>query len=118
MTQTRPRRHALEVVTAKITKNRIKATLRERGMTQEEAARRVGVSYRQMNRLALGHSDPSLLLAAKIAVVLNEPLDTLFPIKITTRERLNRPRPQHRCLRACHPARPGRRQPAPHPRTR
>ena len=86
-----PPNPALEVVTAKITKNRIKATLRERGITQEEAARRVGVSYRQMNRLALGHSDPSLLLAAKIAVVLNEPLDVLFPIKITTRKRLDRP---------------------------
>lgn len=79
---------ALEIIAAKIEKNRIKAVLAERNLTQEEAARRVGISYRQMNRLALGHSDPSLLLSAKIAVVLGEPLESLFRIQIQTRKRM------------------------------
>jgi DNA-binding XRE family transcriptional regulator len=81
---------AVEIVTAKIEKNRVKAILKARDLTQEEAARRVGISYRQMNRIALDHSDPSLLLAAKIAVVLGEPLESIFKIKITTRKRLVR----------------------------
>jgi len=82
---------ALEIVSAKIEKNRVKSLLKERHLSQEEAARRVGISYRQMNRIALGLSDPSLLLAAKIAVVLGEPLEYIFKFKITTRERLVRP---------------------------
>lgn len=82
---------ALEIVTAKIERNRIKDVLRAHDLTQEEVARRVGISYRQMNRLALGHSDPSLLLAAKIAAILGEPLDVMFRIRITTRRRLEKP---------------------------
>jgi len=87
---------ALEIVSAKIVKNAIKAILSARSLTQEEAARRVGISYRQMNRLALGHSDPSLLLAAKIGVIVGAPLDVIFPLQITTRKRLVKRRPRPR----------------------
>jgi transcriptional regulator with XRE-family HTH domain len=80
----------VEIVTAKIERNCLKQALKAHGLTQEEVSRRVGISYRQMNRLVLGHSEPSLLLAARIAVVLGESIEALFKIKITTRKRVSR----------------------------
>jgi putative transcriptional regulator len=80
----------VEIVKATITTNRIKAVLAEKGITQEELSRRVGVSYRHINRLVLGRSEPSLLLALRIARVLNEPLEKLFVTKIITRKAIQR----------------------------
>ena len=76
---------AVEIIKARLTGNRIKAVLEEKNITQEDLSRRVGVSYRHINRLCLNRSEPSLLLALRISVVLNEPLDKLFMWKIQTR---------------------------------
>jgi DNA-binding XRE family transcriptional regulator len=76
---------ALEIVDSKIKSNRIKKVLKDKGVTQEELSRRVGVSYRHINRLTLGRSEPSLLLAHRISTVLDEPVEELFDIKISTR---------------------------------
>lgn len=81
---------AIEVVSAKITNNRLKALLDEKGLSQEELSRRVGVSYRHINRLALGQSAPSLLVALRIATVLEQPLEHVFSWKIVTRKRIAR----------------------------
>ena len=87
---TSPSLPAIEIVSAKIERNRIKAILKARQLTQEEVARRVGVSYRQMNRVCLGTSDPSLLLATKISVILGEPLDAIFRLRLVTRQRFEK----------------------------
>jgi DNA-binding XRE family transcriptional regulator len=87
----RPKFEAVEIVSAKIAGTMLKDVIRARKLTQEEVARRVGISYRQMNRLALKHSDPSLLLAARLATVLSVRPDELFKIQITTRSRVDRP---------------------------
>jgi DNA-binding XRE family transcriptional regulator len=77
---------ALEIVEATIKSNRIKQVLAAKKITQEELSRRVGVSYRHINRLALGRSEPSLLLAQKIAIILDEPVEKLFQASIRTRK--------------------------------
>jgi len=76
---------ALEIVDSKIRANKIKKVLKDKGVTQEELSRRVGVSYRHINRLTLGRSEPSLLLAYRISAVLDEPVEDLFDIAIKTR---------------------------------
>jgi len=81
----------VEIVSAEIEAVWLKALIDKRKLNQEEVARRVGISYRQMNRLTLGHSDPSLLLATRIAVVLDVDVNDLFTICITTRPRVERP---------------------------
>lgn len=83
-------RPAVEVVAAKIVSNRIKQVLNARGLSQEELARRVGISYRQVNRVVLGRSTPSVLLAECMAVVLDEPVVKLFKFRIVTRKRVPR----------------------------
>jgi DNA-binding XRE family transcriptional regulator len=74
----------VEVVEATILGNHIKAILDEVGLTQEEAARRIGVSYRHFNRIVLDHSDPSMLCALRMEAVLGKPLDELFELRIRT----------------------------------
>lgn len=81
---------ALEVIKSSLVSNRIKAVLEEKGITQEELSRRVGVSYRHINRLCLGRSEPSLMLALRLSKVLNEPLERLFVWKIQTRSSRSR----------------------------
>lgn len=78
----------IEVLEAKIVKNRIKPALKTLDLAQEEAARRVGVSYRHFNRVVLGHTEPTLLVAAKMAAVLNVSIEWLFDIKLKTRPRV------------------------------
>jgi DNA-binding XRE family transcriptional regulator len=77
----------IEVVDARIAKNHIKPALKRLNLAQEEAARRVGVSYRHFNRVVLGHAEPTLVVAAKMAIVLGTSVDHLFEIKIKTRSR-------------------------------
>lgn len=76
----------IEVVEARITNNRIKTALKKANLGQEEAARRVGCSYRHFNRVTLKHTEPDLLVAAKMALVLGTTVDKLFTIKIKTRK--------------------------------
>jgi len=77
----------VEVLSARISKNTIKRALDVLGLSQEEAARRVNVSYRHFNRVALGQAEPTLLVAAKMALVLGTTIDALFTVKMTTRAR-------------------------------
>ena len=84
-------RPAVEVIAAKIVGNVIKQVLKARGLSQEELARRVGISYRQVNRVVLGRCKPSVLLAECMAVVLDEPVSRLFKFAIKTRRRVPRP---------------------------
>jgi transcriptional regulator with XRE-family HTH domain len=79
---------AIEIVKAALEGNRIKEVLSKRGISQEEAARRVGVSYRQFNRVVLRQSEPSLLLALRMEAVLGEPIGQLFNVRLITRPRL------------------------------
>ena len=75
----------VEVVSARIIRNRIKETLAAKGITQEELARRTGKSYRHINRLVLHVSEPSFLLAKCIETVLGVRSDRLFIVKVSTR---------------------------------
>jgi transcriptional regulator with XRE-family HTH domain len=81
---------AIEIVRASIRGNRIKEILEAKGLTQEELARRVGVSYRHINRVVLGATGTSLLVAKCIETVLETPLDLVFMFTIHTRARVQR----------------------------
>jgi len=50
----------------------------ERGWTQEELARAIGVSRQAVNALETEKHDPSLDLAYRIATVFGEPVETIF----------------------------------------
>jgi DNA-binding XRE family transcriptional regulator len=76
----------LEIREVRIVRNRLKSALSESGLAQEEAARRAGVSYRHFNRVVLGHTDPSLLEAMAMALVLGKQLDELFVVKFKTKK--------------------------------
>ena len=76
----------IEVVDARIATNHLKRILKLRGMAQEDAARRVGVSYRHFNRVALGHTNPTLLLASKISTVLDAPITEIFDVRVKFRK--------------------------------
>jgi DNA-binding XRE family transcriptional regulator len=82
-------RHPLvdvEIIDAYIGANRIKELLARKQLTQEELSRRSFTSYRQVNRLTMGQTNPSLLAAYRIAAVLAEPVDEIFHIAIKTRK--------------------------------
>jgi putative transcriptional regulator len=82
-------RQHIEIVAARITKNTIKKALKDMNLAQEEAARRVGVSSRHFNRIVLGKAEPTLLLATKMAKVLNTTIDVLFPVELKWQPRRN-----------------------------
>jgi DNA-binding XRE family transcriptional regulator len=63
----------------------IKEILARQGITQEELSRRVGASYRHINRLCLGLSEPSYRLAVMIATVLHVRVEELFSVSMRTR---------------------------------
>lgn len=68
---------------ASLTGNRIKAMIKDAGISgQEEFSRLVGISFRQANRIVLGKSNPSFLLACRMAAVLNRPVTEVFKVKI------------------------------------
>lgn len=74
-----------EIVDAQIAGNRVKERLTRVGMSQEEAARRLNVSYRHFNRITLGQTEPTMLLAMKMERVLGCKMSTLFDVTIETR---------------------------------
>lgn len=76
----------IEILDAKISGNHIKAKLDSLKMAQEEAARRVGSSYRHFNRIVLGQADPTLLTAYKIAEVTGSTVAELFDVKLKSRK--------------------------------
>lgn len=85
----------IEIVKAAFDGNRIKQVLSKQGISQVEAARRVGVSARHFNRVVLSHSAPSLMLALRMEAVLGEPINQLFIVRLITRSRARLTREQY-----------------------
>lgn len=59
----------------------VRRVRRERGLTQEELAREVGVSRQTIVNIEQGRYKPSILLALKIAKVLDTDVETLFKLE-------------------------------------
>lgn len=64
-------------------KNAIRRLRFERNMTQEELALRVGVSRQTVMSIEQGRTNPSVLLALKIARVLQAPVTEVFSMEGT-----------------------------------
>lgn len=58
--------------------NRLKELRAERNWTQEELARRVGVSRQAIHALETGKHDPSLDLAYRIATAFEQSVEDIF----------------------------------------
>jgi putative transcriptional regulator len=59
-------------------KNKLKVLRAERGWSQEELGKRVGVSRQAINAIERGKYDPSLPLAFKLADIFNLPIEEIF----------------------------------------
>jgi len=59
-------------------KNQLKTLRTERGWTQEDLGKRVGVSRQAVIALETEKHDPSLDLAYRIAVAFGVPVETIF----------------------------------------
>ncbi len=64
-----------------ILKNAIRRLRFERSMTQEELALRTGVSRQTIMSIERGRTNPSVLLAYKIASALTVPLTEVFSME-------------------------------------
>lgn len=63
--------------------NNIRRLRFERGMTQEELALRVGVSRQTIMSIERGATNPSVLLAYKVAMALQAPVTEVFQMEGT-----------------------------------
>jgi len=61
--------------------NNIRRLRFERGMTQEELALRVGVSRQTIMSTERGATNPSVLLAYKVAMALQAPVTEVFQME-------------------------------------
>ena len=59
-------------------KNQIRDLRREQGLSQEELARRCGVSRQTINAIEKGEYNPTINLCRSICKVLGKTLDELF----------------------------------------
>ncbi len=59
-------------------KNRLKVLRAERGWTQEELGKRLGVSRQAINALETEKHDPSLDLAYRISIKFGLPVEQIF----------------------------------------
>ena len=59
-------------------KNRLRVLRAEKGWTQEELGRALGVSRQAVNALETEKHDPSLDLAFRIARVFGQPVESIF----------------------------------------
>ena len=64
-----------------VLKNTIRKLRFDRGMTQEELALRTGVSRQTIMSIERGQTNPSVLLAYKIAAALDESVTTVFQME-------------------------------------
>jgi putative transcriptional regulator len=62
-------------------RNSIRRLRFEHGMTQEELALRTGVSRQTIMSIERGETNPSVLLAFKIAAALNVPITQVFDME-------------------------------------
>ena len=59
-------------------KNRLKVARAEADLTQEELAKRIGVSRQTINAVESGRYVPSTVLALKMAQVFGKPVEEIF----------------------------------------
>ncbi len=59
-------------------KNRLRELREEKGLTQEELAKALGVTRQTVIAIEKGRYDPSLRLAFKIARFFNRPIEEIF----------------------------------------
>lgn len=59
-------------------KNRLKVLRAERDWTQEDLARRAGVSRQTINAIETGKYNPSLDLAFKLAAIFEQRIEQIF----------------------------------------
>ena len=59
-------------------KNRLKVARAEMGLTQEDLAKRIGVSRQSINAIESGRYVPSTVLALKMAQVFGKPVEEIF----------------------------------------
>ena len=59
-------------------KNRLKVARAEVDLTQEELAKRIGVSRQTINAVESGRYVPSTVLALKMARVFGKPVEEIF----------------------------------------
>ena len=59
-------------------KNKIESIRKERGILQEEFAKAMGVSRQTISSLENGRSNPSILLAHKIAIFFGMAIEEVF----------------------------------------
>ena len=59
-------------------KNRIKVLRAEHDLTQQELARKIGVSRQTINAIEKGKFDPSLPLAFKLAHLFDQQIEQIF----------------------------------------
>ena len=64
-------------------KNRLKVARAEIDLTQEELAKRIGVSRQTINALESGRYVPSTVLALKMAQVFGKPVEEIFILEET-----------------------------------
>ena len=61
-------------------KNRLKIARAELNITQEELAKRIGVSRQTINAIEKGNYVPSTTLSLKLARVFSKPLEEIFQL--------------------------------------
>ncbi len=64
-------------------KNRLKVARAEMDLTQEELAKRIGVSRQTINAVESGRYVPSTVLALKMAQVFGKPVEEIFMLEET-----------------------------------
>jgi putative transcriptional regulator len=66
-------------------RTRLRVARAERGLSQEQLARAVGVSRQTISSIEIGQYCPSTLLALRLARALDAPFDALFWLEGDTR---------------------------------
>lgn len=61
-------------------KNRLRELRAKNGFTQEELAKKVGVSRQMIGLIERGESDPSITVALKVSMILNKRIEEIFYI--------------------------------------
>lgn len=64
-------------------KNRIKVARAERDLSQADLADRIGVSRQTINSIETGRYVPSTILALKLALVFEKPVEEIFQLEET-----------------------------------
>jgi DNA-binding XRE family transcriptional regulator len=75
----------IEIVTLRVTGNRIRRRLDLLAMSQEECARRADISTRTLHRAMHGPRPPLLETCLRIALILGTTVEDLFVVQKSTR---------------------------------